>query len=185
MTWSSSLKTPIIFLAYVLMLTFWWIVLNGFPSFLHFFSGRFSWIPSWALLSHLFLFFLASRATLSIHVGLFIRSALRVLKAHTTPVKLYLHMVPRLEPRNTLASFSSSQVDSWSFHAKGRFGEINGQFLDYLFLVVTENSHSFPLFSPGQWLVLYQSWWWYFVPNLFLFRSWWGHLATCFYHRCF
>lgn len=86
----------------------------------------------------LFLFFLASRATLSIHVGLFIRSALRVLRAHNTPVKLYLNMVPRLEPRNTLASFSSSQVDSWSFHAKGHFGEINGQFLDYLFLVVTE-----------------------------------------------
>ena len=60
----------------------------------------------------LFLFFLASRATLSIHAGLFIRSALRVLRAHNTPVKLYLNMVPRLEPRNTLASFSSSQVDS-------------------------------------------------------------------------
>ena len=58
--------------------------------------------------------------------------------------------------------------------------------LDYLFLVVTEYFHSFPLFSSGQWLVLYQScWWWCFVPNLFLFQSWWGHLATCFYYRCF
>lgn len=99
----------------------------AFSGFFHFTSGRFSWIRSWALLSPLLISFLASSATVSIHVGLvlegrFSRSALRVLRAHTTPAKFYRNMVPRLEPGNIPSSFGSSQVDSWVFQANKSMG---------------------------------------------------------------